>query len=155
MPSNALFSSSNNSANIANGSKMLVQFRAGRMNLRDRMLHPDTRKGILYVYQSDDSLMHLCWKDRTTRTVEDDLIIFPDDCEYQKVTQCTTGRVYVLKFKSSGRNLFFWMQVFENFKIYTLLNVISWTILNLSYFTYFRNPRLTKMMNGADVSMKF
>ncbi|KAI4467901.1 adhesion regulating membrane glycoprotein [Holotrichia oblita] len=42
--------------------------------------------------------------------VEDDLIIFPDDCEYVKVPQCTTGRVYLLKFKSSNRKFFFWLQ---------------------------------------------
>ena len=40
-----------------------------------------------------------------------DLIIFPDDIEFKSVKQCTTGRVFVLKFKSSTRKLFFWMQV--------------------------------------------
>lgn len=93
------------------------------------MVHPDKRKGLLYLYQSEDSLMHFCWKDRhtgklfktllksmltffyETGVVEDDLIIFPDDCEYVRVSQCTTGRVYLLKFKSSNRKLFFWMQV--------------------------------------------
>lgn len=40
-----------------------------------------------------------------------DLIIFPDDCEFKRVNQCTTGRVYVLKFKAGSKRLFFWMQV--------------------------------------------
>lgn len=40
-----------------------------------------------------------------------DLIIFPDDCEFKRVPQCTTGRVYVLKFKAGSKRLFFWMQV--------------------------------------------
>merc|ERR550532_538738 len=62
------------------------------------------------VEQGDDQLMHFKWKDRTTSTVEDDLIIFPDDVEFKKVSQCTTGRVFILKFKSSSRKLFFWMQ---------------------------------------------
>lgn len=78
--------------------------------MKEKMVHPDKRKGLLYVYQADDSLMHFCWKDRTTGTVEDDLIIFPDDIEFKHVTQCTTGRVYVLKFKTSSRKFFFWMQ---------------------------------------------
>ena len=39
-----------------------------------------------------------------------DLIIFPDDIEYKNVAQCTTGRVFVLKFKLSNRKFFFWMQ---------------------------------------------
>lgn len=37
--------------------------------------------------------------------------LVPDDCEFKKVAQCTTGRVYILKFKSSSRKYFFWMQV--------------------------------------------
>merc|ERR1711894_273300 len=62
------------------------------------------------VEQGEDQLMHFKWKDRTTGTVEDDLIIFPDDVEFKKVSQCTTGRVFILKFKNSTRKLFFWMQ---------------------------------------------
>lgn len=91
-------------------SKNLVECKAGKMTLKGKMVHPDKRKGLIYVYQSDDSLMHFCWKDRQTGTVEDDLIIFPDDCEFKRVAQCTTGRVYVLKFKSSSRKFFFWIQ---------------------------------------------
>ncbi|XP_046377493.1 proteasomal ubiquitin receptor ADRM1-like [Haliotis rufescens] len=91
-------------------SKNLVEFRAGKMYMKEKMVHPDKRKGQVYVYQSDDSLMHFCWKDRTSGNVEDDLIIFPDDIEFKHVPQCTTGRVYVLKFKSSTRKMIFWMQ---------------------------------------------
>ena len=74
-------------------------------------MSPDKRKGLLSVYQSDDMLMHLTWKDRGTGTLEDDLIIFPDDCEFQAVPACTTGRVFALKFKTSSKLMFFWMQV--------------------------------------------
>uniref|UniRef100_A0A1A9X4B7 Proteasomal ubiquitin receptor ADRM1 homolog n=1 Tax=Glossina brevipalpis TaxID=37001 RepID=A0A1A9X4B7_9MUSC len=88
----------------------LIEFRAGRMNLVGKMVHPDTRKGLVYMTQGDDGLMHFCWKDRTTGKVEDDLIVFPDDFEYKRVEQCKTGRVYVLKFKTSSRRMFFWMQ---------------------------------------------
>lgn len=52
-------------------SKNLVEFKAGKMTVKDKMVYPDTRKGLLYVYQSDDSLMHFCWKDRTTGVIED------------------------------------------------------------------------------------
>ncbi|XP_030378699.1 proteasomal ubiquitin receptor ADRM1 homolog isoform X1 [Scaptodrosophila lebanonensis] len=91
-------------------SSNLIEFRAGRMNMVGKMVHPDTRKGLVYMTQSDDGLMHFCWKDRTSGKVEDDLIVFPDDFEYKRVDQCKTGRVYVLKFKSSTRRMFFWMQ---------------------------------------------
>jgi hypothetical protein len=91
--------------------KNLVEFRAGKLNLRDRMLHADKRKGLVFVKRySDDGLMHFCWKDRTTGTVEEDLYLFPDDAEFKRIPQCTTGRAYVLKFKTSSRRLFFWMQ---------------------------------------------
>ena len=88
----------------------LVEFRAGRMNMVGKMVHPDNRKGLVYLTQSEDGLMHFCWKDRTTGKVEDDLIVFPDDFEFKRVEQCKTGRVYVLKFKTSTRRIFFWMQ---------------------------------------------
>jgi len=80
------------------------------MHLKGTTVTADKRKGFLYLHQSDDSLMHFCWKDRTTGIVEDDLIIFPDDVEYKKVPQCTTGRAFVLRFKLSKRKFFFWMQ---------------------------------------------
>ncbi|CAH0550639.1 unnamed protein product [Brassicogethes aeneus] len=106
----ALFGSSAAGPGSTGGNKHLVEMRAGKMNLKGRMVYPDKRKGLLYIYQSEDSLMHFCWQDRSTGNVEDDLIIFPDDCEYVKVPQCTTGRAYLLKFKSSNRKFFFWLQ---------------------------------------------
>lgn len=54
-----------------NQNKNLVEFKAGKMTMKGKMVHPDKRKGLLYVYQSDDSLMHFCWKDRVTGVVED------------------------------------------------------------------------------------
>jgi len=91
--------------------KNIVEFRAGKMNQVGNMVNPDSRKGLVYVFQSEDGLTHFCWKDRKTGTLEDDLIVFPEDCEYKKVTQCKEGsRVYLLKFKASAKKLFFWMQ---------------------------------------------
>ncbi|XP_013134966.1 PREDICTED: proteasomal ubiquitin receptor ADRM1 isoform X2 [Papilio polytes] len=110
MSATALFGNTSALGGSSGGNKHLVEFRAGRMTLKGRMVHPDKRKGLLYVYQGEDSLMHFCWKDRTTGEVEDDLLIFPDDCEFVRVSECTTGRVYVLKFKSFSKKYFFWMQ---------------------------------------------
>ena len=59
------------SAGTRSQSKNLVEFRAGKMHMKGKMVYPDKRKGQVYVYQSDDSLMHFCWKDRTKGTVED------------------------------------------------------------------------------------
>lgn len=105
----ALFGNTSSSGGRSS-SKNLVEFRAGKMFMKGTMVNPDKRKGLVYVHQSDDNLIHFCWKDRTSGKVEDDLIIFPDDCEFKRVSQCTTGRVYILKFKASSRKFFFWMQ---------------------------------------------
>merc|ERR1712158_164038 len=96
----------------ATPSKALVEFRAGKMTTAtgSNLVSPDRRKGLIQVEQGEDQLMHFKWKDRGTGVVEDDLIIFPDDIEFVRVKQCTTGRVFVLKFKSSSRRMFFWMQ---------------------------------------------
>ncbi|KAA8591367.1 hypothetical protein FQN60_002310 [Etheostoma spectabile] len=109
MASGALFPSMV-SGSRGSSSKYLVEFRAGKMTMKGSTVTPDKRKGQVYIQQTDDSLIHLCWKDRTTGNVDDDLIIFPDDCEFKRVNQCTTGRVYVLKFKAGSKRLFFWMQ---------------------------------------------
>ncbi|KAG7477904.1 hypothetical protein MATL_G00074430 [Megalops atlanticus] len=109
MSSGALFPSLV-SGSRGSSSKNLVEFRAGKMTLKGSTVTPDKRKGLVYIQQTDDSLIHFCWKDRTSGNVDDDLIIFPDDCEFKRVNQCTTGRVYVLKFKAGSKRLFFWMQ---------------------------------------------
>ena len=59
MASGALFGN----ASGRSASKNLVEFRAGKMYLKGKMVNPDKRKGLVYLYQSDDSLMHFCWKD--------------------------------------------------------------------------------------------
>uniref|UniRef100_A0A3Q2NY28 ADRM1 26S proteasome ubiquitin receptor n=1 Tax=Fundulus heteroclitus TaxID=8078 RepID=A0A3Q2NY28_FUNHE len=115
MASGALFPSLV-SGSRGSSSKYLVEFRAGKMTMKGSTVTPDKRKGQVYIQQTDDSLIHFCWKDRTTGNVDDDLIIFPDDCEFKRVNQCTTGRVYVLKFKAGSKRLFFWMQEPKNDK---------------------------------------
>lgn len=94
--SGPIFGSSSALGGSSGGNRHLVEFRAGRMNLVNKMVHPDNRKGLVYVYQAEDGLIHFCWKDRTTGNVEDDLIVFPDDCEFKKIENVKTGRVYFL-----------------------------------------------------------
>lgn len=75
-----------------------------------KWVRPDARKGTIAVtISSEDQLIHFSWKDRTTGKVELDLILFPDDASFRRVPECTTGRVYVLEFKT-GTKHFFWMQ---------------------------------------------
>ena len=59
------------SGSRGSSSKYLVEFRAGKMTLKGNTVTPDKRKGTVYIQQSDDSLIHFCWKDRTTGNVDD------------------------------------------------------------------------------------
>lgn len=57
--------------------KYLVEFRAGKMSLKGTTVTPDKRKGLVYIQQTDDSLIHFCWKDRTSGNVEDVSVWWP------------------------------------------------------------------------------
>lgn len=90
----------------------MVEFRAGRLwkDKDSNTIRADKRKGLVVVKRyTDDQLIHFTWKDRSTGAVDLDLILFPDDANWRRVKECTTGRVYVLEFKTGTRN-FFWMQ---------------------------------------------
>lgn len=87
-----------------------VEFRAGRMDWDGRMVTPDKRKGKIVLFTSEDEqLMHFQWHDREKNEVGIDLIVI-NDAYFERVEQCTTGRVYILRFTSSDKKLFFWMQ---------------------------------------------
>eukprot|EP01125_Pyxidicula_operculata_P005005 TRINITY_DN1845_c0_g1_i1.p1 TRINITY_DN1845_c0_g1~~TRINITY_DN1845_c0_g1_i1.p1 ORF type:complete len:321 (+),score=65.38 TRINITY_DN1845_c0_g1_i1:119-964(+) len=73
-----------------------------------RLVTADKRKGLVQL-KNADGLMHFVWKDRTTGTEEDNLIIFPSEATFRKVEEAQ-GRVYLLEFKTSDKKLFFWMQ---------------------------------------------
>ncbi|KAJ2225706.1 hypothetical protein H4R99_007031, partial [Coemansia sp. RSA 1722] len=89
----------------------LIQFKAGRL-FRDgetNWVRPDTRRGLCYIKRNDDGMPVFFWRSRETNTTEETLIVVPGDVTLEKVPQ-SSGRVYVLKFKSSSRRDFFWMQ---------------------------------------------
>ena len=91
----------------------LLSFRAGKMNRETETSNtvlPDLRKGYIQLLNEDD-LLHFQWKERSAPDAEDDLIIFPEDAKFVRVTEADDGRVYVLRFESSKAKHFFWMQV--------------------------------------------
>ncbi|CAG9531674.1 unnamed protein product [Cercopithifilaria johnstoni] len=105
-----------NSRSNQSNNGYLVEFKAGRSNLQAgstvdrRKVVADKTKGLVFIKQSSDQLVHFCWKNRETGAVVDDLIIFPGDTEFLRVKECTDGRVYMLKFKSTDEKRLFWMQ---------------------------------------------
>lgn len=50
--------------------RSLVEFRAGKMTLSGTTVTADARKGLVFL-QRLDNLMHFCWRDRTSGTLED------------------------------------------------------------------------------------
>ncbi|XP_077216667.1 26S proteasome regulatory subunit RPN13-like isoform X2 [Tasmannia lanceolata] len=89
--------------------EILLEFRAGKMFTEGTRVIPDTRKGLFRIGRGEEGLVHIQWLDRIQNVVEDDQIVFPEEAVFEKVDQ-STGRVYLLKFNTDSRRLFFWMQ---------------------------------------------
>jgi hypothetical protein len=94
-----------------------VTFKAGRCDVEDKgnnkfLITPDRRKGQLTLLKHVDELTHLQWKDRTTNTVIEDVIVMPHDAYFARVnTGRAKDRVYILQYQGgSSRRFFFWMQ---------------------------------------------
>ncbi|RCN48176.1 adhesion regulating molecule region [Ancylostoma caninum] len=111
----AMFSTSRSSQG-GSSSGNLVEFKAGRSFLQPasapnkKKVVADKTKGLVFIKQSNDQLMHFCWKNRETGAIVDDLIIFPGDTEFKEVKGCPDGKVYMLKFKTSDERRLFWIQ---------------------------------------------
>lgn len=88
-----------------------AEFKAGRLEWDGRMVTPDKRKGKIVLYTSEEEqLTHFQWRDREkNEDIVVDLIVI-NDAYLEKIEKCTTGRVYILRFTSSDKKLFFWMQ---------------------------------------------
>jgi len=87
-----------------------ADFRAGRMDWDGRMVTPDKRKGKIVLYTSEeDQLTHFQWWDRDKNEAATDLIVI-NDAYLEKIEKVTSGRCYILRFTSSDKKMFFWMQ---------------------------------------------
>lgn len=87
-----------------------AEFKAGRMDWDGRKVTADKRKGKIVLFTSEEEqLTHFQWWDREKNEMSLDLIVI-NDAYLEKVEQCTTGRAYLLRFTSSTKKLFFWMQ---------------------------------------------
>lgn len=93
---------------IGEDSVALISFRAGRMLQKGTSVTPDSRKGEVTLFETDEGLYRLIWKDRDTDQIDLDLFILPGEVTYSKIPR--NGRIYLLKFKESNQRHFFWMQ---------------------------------------------
>lgn len=97
-------------------SSSIVQFKAGRVEYDEetKQATPKRGQGLVKVTKNPDdpSLFSFIWEPRgkNKNAEKDELLLFPGDASWTHVTECTTGRVFALTFKTSGQKLLFWMQ---------------------------------------------
>ncbi|EPY49785.1 19S proteasome regulatory subunit [Schizosaccharomyces cryophilus OY26] len=123
----------------------IISMKAGKLNRKPgtKILQADHRKGILYLQLETDELLHFYWKERSRNStdIEDDFIIFPDEADFIKIDQCTTGRVYALRFKSSSQIHFYWMQEYSDEKDEETVSLVNQLIADPSNVTRSINAR--------------
>jgi len=97
---------------VLTDNQTLLAFKAGRSFRRpgSNFVDASPTKGAIVLSTSDDGLLHFMWKERATGSLGEDLILFPGDATFDKVSQAPGGRTYVLRFESSDQKHFFWMQ---------------------------------------------
>ncbi|KAI8974089.1 proteasome complex subunit Rpn13 ubiquitin receptor-domain-containing protein [Pilobolus umbonatus] len=106
-------------------SQHLIEFKAGKCIKEANTIKPDLRKGLIYMDLEEDQLLHFYWKERKSSDPEDDFIIFPYEAQLSQVSECTTGRVYILNFKSSNNKEFYWMQSKDSDKDAELIDRVN------------------------------
>ncbi|KAG7575393.1 hypothetical protein FFLO_00383 [Filobasidium floriforme] len=91
----------------------IISIKAGRCKRRGETnwVDPQPAKGRIEI-QEADGLLTFYWKSREGGSMaeDDELIIFPGDCTFEKVDSDLSGRTHVLKFSSSDSRDFFWFQ---------------------------------------------
>lgn len=87
----------------------MFKVKAGKMIKNNKKLSPDLRNGLITIEPADEMIRFL-WTDTDSLIVEDEYFLLKNDCVFQKVSQCTTGRVFSLSFDSSKTKYFYWIQ---------------------------------------------
>ncbi|GAW83076.1 26S proteasome regulatory subunit RPN13 [Plasmodium gonderi] len=95
--------------------KIHLEINAGKCIYDGKTVKPDKRKGKLVLYKICDNLYNFQWINRENNKVEDNLIL-TKSISLEKVDQCKTGRVYLLRNKLRGEVSFYWMQDYDDSK---------------------------------------
>ena len=92
-------------------SDAVVSFKAGAMTVSGTTVTAQPGRGRLVLRLDEDSLVHVAHLSRPAGESLLDVVVFPGDAELEgPLAACTTGRVYVLRLKGSGRTHLFWSQ---------------------------------------------
>lgn len=100
-------------------SQTVISFKAGYAEYDQTThvvtCHPGSGR-VTVTRETDDPYLYFSWSPRDgfvpppNFTPLDSFVLIPGDAKWSHVKQCTTGRVFALKFASSELREFFWMQ---------------------------------------------
>merc|ERR1711972_1181574 len=111
----ALFQTQSKSTSRAPQTNYLAEIKCGRMTMNEstKMVEPQLEKGLLFVKQMNDTLIHLVWKERgvaNSKIPEDDLIVFEGDCSVRLIKQLPDHRVFLVRWNQTNTRKIYWMQ---------------------------------------------
>lgn len=94
-----------------------IKFNAGKVDINEQtgVYTPNPIKGQIVIKESDEGEGFYSFKwsprDKTAGSIEsDELLLIAGDVAWRHVKSCTTGRVYMLLFLSSGAKHMYWLQ---------------------------------------------
>lgn len=90
------------------GRKPLVQFRAGRMTLKDGIVTADPSRGVFSLVADPTGAFEIFWTAESGPQSEN-FILLKGQATVTRVNKCTTGRVLLIDV-SGQRQTFYWMQ---------------------------------------------
>mmetsp|Transcript_13127 Transcript_13127/g.18139 ORF Transcript_13127/g.18139 Transcript_13127/m.18139 type:complete len:306 (-) Transcript_13127:220-1137(-) len=89
----------------------IVEFKAGILKKNGTTVTADPRRGTVTLLESAaDGMTRIQWRTRPGGNLVTDLVVIPNDATVEKVPECKTGRVILVRMRSSQKMLFFWMQ---------------------------------------------
>lgn len=94
----------------------ILSFHAGYADFDEstKMVTPRAGAGKITVTRNpEEAYLNFSWDPRDGFKPPNELkpfLLIPGDAQWVHVKQCTTGRVFALKFQSSEKREFFWMQ---------------------------------------------
>merc|ERR1711972_1165635 len=132
----ALFQTQSKSTSRAPQTNYLAEIKCGRMTMNEstKMVEPQLEKGLLFVKQMNDTLIHLVWKERgvtNSKIPEDDLIVFEGDCSVRLIKQLP-DRVFLVRWNQTNTRKIYWMQHTDKAKDEELIKDLDLALNNTS-----------------------
>merc|ERR1719216_696675 len=80
------------------------------MDESSKIVTADKKRGKIKLLKDERGLLKFQWWNRISNQKELDLTVFPSSAKWERIKECTDGRVYILRMTGTNRKHFFWMQ---------------------------------------------